>query len=126
MIRCHAKTLLYIQCSPGPLASGPSPLAAASGPLTAGPTSIFNDPVADINNSIIAQANESINSINAVAIKLPELWRSKVRGWLAQAEAQFVTASLIKYYHVIKALNESSIERIPELLTPPSEDPPSC
>ena len=31
--------------------------------------------------------------------------------------------SLTKYYHVIKALQESSIERIPELLVPLADDP---
>ena len=30
---------------------------------------------------------------------------------------------MTKYYHVIKALQESSIERIPELLVPPADDP---
>ena len=63
-----------------------------------------------------------INTINAVALKLPELWQSKV-----QAEAQFATSgissSLTKYNQVIKALPESSIERIPELLLPPADDP---
>ena len=46
----------------------------------------------------------------------PELWQSKVHSWFAHAGAQFVTsgvtASLTKYYYVIKALPESSIERI--------------
>ena len=66
-------------------------------------------------------------TINAVAVKLPELWQSKVRSWFAQAEAQFATSgirtSLTKYYYVIKALPESSIERIPELLVPSADDP---
>ena len=35
-----------------------------------------------------------INTINAVALKLPELWQSKVRSWFAQAEAQFVTSGI--------------------------------
>ena len=30
---------------------------------------------------------------------------------------------MTKYYHIIKALLESSIERIPELLIPPADDP---
>ena len=30
---------------------------------------------------------------------------------------------MTKYYHVIKALQESSIERIPELLVPPADNP---
>ena len=34
-----------------------------------------------------------------------------------------ISSSLTKYYHVIKALSESSIERIPELLIPPADDP---
>ena len=42
-----------------------------------------------------------INTINAVALKLPELWQSKFRSWFAQAEAKFVTSgvtmSLTKY-----------------------------
>ena len=69
------------------------------------------------------------NRINAIAVKLPELWQSKVHSWFAQAKAQFVTsgvmASLTKYYHMIKALKESSIERIPELLVPTADDPNS-
>ena len=68
-----------------------------------------------------------INTINTIAVKLPELWQSKVRSWFAQAEAQFVTSgvtmSLTKSYNMIKALEESSIERIPELLVPPADDP---
>ena len=112
--------------APGPLAAGPGPLAAGSSPLTANPDSAFNNPFADINNSIVAQAYESINSVNPIAVKLPRLWRSKFLGWFAQAEAQFVTgsvtASLTKYYHIIKALKESYIKPIPELLTSPFED----
>ena len=58
---------------------------------------------------------------------LPELWQSKVRSWFAQAEAQLVTssvtASLTKYYHTIKALQESSIEHIPKLLVLPIDNP---
>ena len=98
----------------GTVVSAPGPLATRSSPLTAGPSSAFTDPVADINNSIINQVTKSVNSLNAVAIKLPELWRSNVRSCFAQAKAKFVssgvTASLMKYYHVIKALRESSIE----------------
>ena len=33
---------------------------------------------------------------------------------------------MTKYYHVIKALQESSIEHIPELLVPPADDPYSA
>ena len=57
------------------------------------------------------------NSINAIAFKLSELWKSQVRGLSAQTEAQFAMKgiSLIKYYYVVQALNESSI---PDLLTP--------
>merc|ERR1711911_410007 len=44
-----------------------------------------------------------------------------------QAEAQFATsgvsASLTRYYHVITSLPESVIVRIPDLLTPPADDP---
>ena len=73
-----------------------------------------------------AVANE-INTINTVAVKLPELWQSKVCSRFAQAKAKFVTSGvtmpLTKYYHVIKALQESFIECIPELLVPPADDP---
>ena len=70
--------------------------------------------------------DDDADQINAVAVKLPKLWQSKVRSWFAQAEAQFATSgissSLTKYYHVIKALPESSIKRIPELLLPLAGD----
>ena len=33
-------------------------------------------------------------AINAVAVKLPELWTGRVRGWFAQAEAKFVTKGI--------------------------------
>ena len=73
----------------GRLASDPPVLAP--GPLAAGP--VYDD--------------------DAVAVKLPEFWQSKVRSLFAEAEAQFtisgISSSLTKYYHVIKALLESSI-----------------
>ena len=76
---------------------------------------------------VFTMDTNEINTINTIAVKLPELWQSKVRSWFAQAEAQFVTSgvtmSLTKSYNMIKALEESSIERIPELLVPPADDP---
>ena len=55
-----------------------------------------------------ATVAKEINSINALAVKLPKLWQSKVWSWFAQTEAQFATSgirsSLTKYYHVIMAL----------------------
>ena len=78
---------------------GSDPPVLAPGPLAAGP--VYDD---------------DADRINTVAVKLPEFWQSKVRSWFAQAEAQFATSgissSLTKYYHVIKALPESSIELI--------------
>ena len=76
-----------------------------------------------------AAVPNKINTINTIAVKLPQLWQSKVCSWFAQAEAQFVnsgvTMSLTKYYHVIKALQESSIKLIPGLLVPQADDPNS-
>ena len=87
-----------------------------SDPPVLAPSPLAADPVYD----------DDADQINAVPVKLPELWQSKVRSWFAQAKAQFATSgissSLTKYYQVIKALLESSIERIPELL-PPAADP---
>ena len=55
------------------------------------------------------------------------LWTSRVRGWFVQAEAQFATkgvkVSLIKYFYVIQALRQRTINRIPVLLILPVEDP---
>ena len=55
------------------------------------------------------------------------LWTSRVRGWFVQAEAQFatkgVTVSLTKYFYVIQALRQRTINRIPVLLILPVEDP---
>ena len=110
---------------PGRLDSGPSVLAP--GPLAAGP--VYNDPLVPAPGHLAAGPlyNDDADWINAVGVKLPEFWQSKVRSWFAQAEAQFATrgisTSLTKYYYVIKALPESSIERIPELLLPPAGDP---
>ena len=90
------------------------PPVLAPGPLAAGPP-------------VSAALYEDAGQVNAVAIKLPELWQSHVQSWFAQAEAQFATsgvsASLTKYYHVIKSLPENVIVRIPDLLTPPTDDP---
>ena len=51
---------------------------------------------------------------------------SRVRGWFVQAEAQFatkgVTVSLTKYFYVIQALRQRTINRIPDLLILPVED----
>ena len=75
----------------------------------------------------VDHVNDFINSVNTVAVKVPEPWKSRVRGWFAQMEAQFTTkgisASLTKYYYVVKALNKSCIKCIPYLMTPPAEDP---
>ena len=101
----------------GNSAATPSPSPAVADPLTnvLGSGAACEDPV----------ANESINTINAVAVKLLKLWQSKVRSWFAEAQfdTRGVTASLTKYYHMIKALQESSIEHIPKLLVPPADDP---
>merc|ERR1711911_492445 len=90
------------------------------------------DPVYDVppvlaaGPPVSAALYDDAERINAVAIKLPELWQSHVQSWFAQAEAQFATsgvsASLTRYYHVIKSLPESVIVRIPDLLTTPGRD----
>ena len=59
--------------------------------MAAGPDSVFSDANINVNDSIVAQAYEFINSVNAVAVKLPKLWRFKVCGLFAQAKAQFAT-----------------------------------
>ena len=68
-----------------PVVSAPGPLVSSPGPLAASPDPVFDD----------------ANRINAVAVKLPELWQSKVRSWFVQAEAKFATSgistSLTKY-----------------------------
>ena len=65
---------------------GSDPLVSAPVSLAAGPDPVFDD----------------TDRINAVAVKLPKLWQSKVRSWFVQAKAQFVTSgissSLTKYY----------------------------
>ena len=58
--------------------AAPGPLVAGPGPLAASPDPVFND----------------ANQINTVAVKLPELWQSKVCSWFAQAEAQFATSGI--------------------------------
>ena len=63
------------------MSTTPGPVVSTPGPFAAGPDSVFND------------ANE-VNTINAVAVKLPELWQSKVHSWFAQPEAQFVTSGV--------------------------------
>ena len=88
------------------------------------PSVLGNSATAPGPSAAVANEGPVANKINNISAKL---WQSKVCSWFAQAEAQFVTsgimASLTKYYHVIKALQESSIERIPELLVPPADDP---
>ena len=56
--------------------------------------------------------------LNAVTVKLPELWTNQVRSWFTQVEAQFAT----KYFYVIQALSRRTIDRISDLLILPVED----
>ena len=53
------------------------------GPLVAAP-----EPAVD-------HVNDSINSVNTIAIKLPELWKSHVRGWFALAETQIAMKGIL-------------------------------
>lgn len=59
-------------------------------------------------------------SLNAVSIKLPQLWTNRVRVWFAQVESQFTTkgisTSMTKYFYVVQALLEQTANRIPALL----------
>ena len=66
--------------------------------------------------------HQPVKDAEPAAIKLPELWTHRVRGWFAQAEAQFmtkgVTPSLTRYFYLFQALSQKTIERIPHLLAP--------
>ena len=57
-----------VACSRGAGCLGSDPLVLAPGP---------------------APVYDDADWINAIPVKLPELWQSKERSWFAQAEAQF-------------------------------------
>ena len=58
--------------------------------FAAGPSGFGPEPAVHRGQAL---ANASLDTIiNAVAVKLPELWTGQVRVWFAQAKAQFLTS----------------------------------
>ena len=66
-------------------------------------------------------ADQLNNADMQLTSMLPQLWMSRVQGWFAQAEAQFsakgITALLTKYFYVLQALPEKTLDRLPALRT---------
>lgn len=63
----------------------------------------------------------------AVAVKLPEFWKSDPVMWFAQAEAQFalagVTQDITKFHHIVAKIDQSVICHVADLVkNPPEED----
>lgn len=63
----------------------------------------------------------------AVAVKLPDFWKSDPSMWFAQAEAQFVLAGVVqdetKFYHIIAKLDQTVICHVADLVkAPPATD----
>lgn len=63
----------------------------------------------------------------AVAVKLPEFWKSDPAMWFAQAEAQFalagVTQDVTKFHHIVAKIDQSVICHVTDLVkNPPATD----
>ncbi|XP_062539123.1 uncharacterized protein LOC134207414 [Armigeres subalbatus] len=62
----------------------------------------------------------------AVAVKLPDFWKSDPTMWFAQAEAQFalagVTQDVIKFHHIVAKIDQSVICHVTDLV----KDPPAA
>ena len=80
-------------------------VSSLSAPLVA-PT----EPAVGCGQILADGAHEPV--INAVAVKLPELWTNRVRGWFACPSPNF--------FYVLQALSQRNIDRILDLLTTPA------
>ncbi|XP_055527693.1 uncharacterized protein LOC129720264 [Wyeomyia smithii] len=66
-------------------------------------------------------------AIAAVAVKLPDFWKSDPTMWFAQAEAQFalagVTQDETKFHHIVAKIDQSVICQVADLIrNPPAEN----
>ena len=65
-------------------------------------------------------------TVAAVAVKLPEFWKTDPLMWFAQAEAQFalagVTSDQTKYYHIISKVDQTVLRHISDIVANPPED----
>lgn len=64
---------------------------------------------------------------NAIALKLPELWRQDVRLWFVQVEAAFIASRITqddtKFYNVVSKLDGSLLSCVSDIIsTPPAEN----
>lgn len=69
----------------------------------------------------------SPTSVAAVAVKLPEFWKTDPLMWFAQAEAQFalagVTSDQTMYYHIISKVDQTVLRHISDIVAnPPAEN----
>lgn len=71
--------------------------------------------------------NQSQPAAAAVAVKLPEFWKSDPAMWFAQAEAQFALAGITQdttmFHHIVAKIDQSVICHIADLVkNPPATD----
>lgn len=71
-------------------------------------------------------ANPEPAAAAAVAVKLPDFWKSDPTMWFAQAEAQFalggVTQDVTKFHHIVAKIDQSVICHVADLVKePPAE-----
>ena len=64
-----------------------------------------------------------VNEEHAVSLKLPTFWTNQPEVWFVQAEAQFnfggITASDMKYFYILAALNQETVTRLLDLINRP-------
>lgn len=70
---------------------------------------------------------ESPPHVAAVAVKLPEFWKTDPLMWFAQAEAQFalagITSDQTKFYHIISKVDQTVLRHISDIVAnPPTEN----
>lgn len=71
-------------------------------------------------------ANPEPAATAAVAVKLPDFWKSDPTMWFAQAEAQFalagVTQDVTKFHHIVAKIDQSVICHVADLVKEPPAD----
>ena len=75
------------------------------------------------------QPNQSPAQVNATAVKLPSFWQGNPEVWFRQVESVFathnpaITTQETKFEYVIQALDNSTAERVQNIILDPPENP---
>ena len=75
------------------------------------------------------QPNQRPAQVNTTAVKLPSFWQGNPEVWFRQVESVFathnpaITTQETKFEYVIQALDNSTAERVQNIILDPPENP---